>query len=296
MPFKSPVQQKVATSKKKQSYIDSLYGNVQQQMTPAPKPKTSSTYGTDAVSRQTVPPFVTPLPSISHGPDGSVTPLPTYNNPGGGGTVAGNSTTPQLGGTPQGQVQYQGDPATGWAKPYRPDYYSNVLNDPSILATDVLKTLGINSPGLANDLGQQGQLGALLGFIQNPNGGYGNNAEINYMGDYIKQLMTPGGSMPNTHDLVSAILNTAQDPNNPLYSYLTTGNDGLALTPEQQYTRINSAIEAAVSNMSPYMQIATQGALGQAQKSYAGSMARGTANTPDNYLAYLRGQGLGNYY
>ncbi len=204
--------------------------------------------------------------------------------------------------SPSVQNQQAWDGETGYAKKYSPAMLDTILNQhPEILTQDVLKGLGIDSTAYAGQLSQDAGVGQLVAFImQSLNGTDGSNANtVNDVGDYLRRRATPGGSTPDTQFLLNAILNSG--PDSKIYQELGLGaasgaggsGNGQANTNADS---VNNMIYGAMNDQNKYTQQATKNYLADQQSNYIRQLATNPQASPANYLDYLKGSQLSNWF
>lgn len=183
------------------------------------------------------------------------------NGTGGGGVpgmFAGGVNSPGYagGGIPgaTGGVTDFGSPGTGYAAPYTPGAIMAGL-DPSYLAADILAGMGIDNmdliSGLAGTAGKDNAIGLLLDFLLggDVSGRSGNVSDdiTNTTGNWLQNMITPGGTMPNANELMDIILNAP--PDSDLGVFLASA------TPQDVQDMIMSVMEMSMGASPYYSQI-----------------------------------------
>ena len=216
-------------------------------------------------------------PGLSYGgPSGIGSPTPTLGNRAviGGAAKSGMSTAGTSGGYSSGGGGYSsggggyggggggaigipaasvGDPLTGFAARYQPGGIQEVLNQPGVIARDVLESLGINSNELGNLYSNQASyfVSQILPLL------YGQDAigsvptaggMVNRTAEYLQNLATPGGSVIDPMQLLQMVLAESQKPvagQQSLLSSLFAGQ-----TPMQQRQSMTDIVND-LSNWAP---------------------------------------------
>ena len=135
----------------------------------------------------------------------------SYSSGGGGGYSSGGGGG---GSSPGFPAPTMGEPLTGFAARYLPAAIQDVLDNPDMIARDVLSMLGIESDQLGNVL--SGQLGHYVRQIlpllygQNPIGSVPTAGKmVNRAAEYAQGLTQPGGEVFNPMPLLQKILSEA---------------------------------------------------------------------------------------
>lgn len=146
-----------------------------------------------------------------------------------------------------------GEPLTGFAARYQPGGIQEVLNQPGVIARDVLESLGINSNELGNLYSNQASYFAsqILPLL------YGQDAigsvpsaggMVNRTAEYLQNLATPGGSVIDPMQLLQMVLAESRKPvagQQSLLSSLFAGQ-----TPMQQRQSMTDIVND-LSNWAP---------------------------------------------
>jgi hypothetical protein len=153
---------------------------------------------------------------------------------------------------------------------------------PDVMAAQILQSLGITDPGMIDQFSQLIANGGyqLQGVLQ----GSGNSADqTNFIADWINQMTTPGGAVPEFSDLVNMVLNNQNE--------LTSGFVGESKDPNEVNNLILSLLQATTGN--PYYNKAMRGTLEANQRDYLGGTFQSPqGGTAGGYANYLRGQGI----
>lgn len=186
------------------------------------------------------------------------TPAPTYSTGGGGGGYSsgggGWGGSGGGGGTGAGiPASNVSEPLTGFAARYQPGGIQEVLDNPGVIARDVLDMLGINSDSLGNLYSQNAQyfVSQILPLL------YGQDAigsmptaggMVNRTADYLQNLSTPGGATINPMEILRMVLAEASKPSTGPQTVLSGLFAGQ--TPGQQVSSM-SRIGSNLSNWTP---------------------------------------------
>ena len=208
---------------------------------------------------------------------GNTNPGITFNSSGdssGHAYVAG--TNPVTGGT--GMLPT--DSMSGFAGQYAPIGLDILYSDPNILARDSLKGMGINPNDglmqLAEDQAGMMQYLAMLGMGTGNENSITPENYINFVNDYYKQQMTPGGASPDVWAMVDSILNSPEG--SALSAYLTDG------TPQDQAEALNTLVSVATSSLPPVFRKAIMGKLEDDTSDWLSSKAKGKESLISQYL------------
>jgi len=209
---------------------------------------------------------------------------------GGGGGGYGIASTGGGGGTDAlgGAVTDLGAPYTGFAARYTPGSADMLFGNPNIILKDVVRDMGLPGDGGGYFMAQPYMNYANALFALANGGGTdmanGANGEgINYLADYARNLMTPGGEAIQFDQGLNALQNYA--PGSMLDNLLNIA------APEDQvknYSNLVNALTAASSH--PLWARAMQSFLADRGTDFMSSMARGDAQTNfGNYLGRRMG-------
>lgn len=176
------------------------------------------------------------------------------------------------------------DPITGLLAQmgYSPQGLSDLYGNPQPLAQDVLATLGIDNPGLAQSLSQNFNPALAANFILGKGLNSTSDADtLNFVANYLQQMVTPGGRTPEFDAMVNRILGAGSADSSPLGAFLNANQ-----TPSQQISAGNSLIGQTLSGLNPYAQKAYSNYLDYAGNQYQGTTMKGNpANS--SYVDYL---------
>lgn len=176
------------------------------------------------------------------------------------------------------------DPITGLLAKlgYTPQGLSDLYGNPQPLAQDVLATLGIDNPGLAQSLSQNFNPALAANFILGQGLNSTSDADtLNFVANYLQQMVTPGGRTPEFDAMVNKILGAGSADSSPLGAFLNANQ-----TPSQQISAGNSLIGQTLSGLNPYAQKAYSNYLDYAGNQYQGTTMKGNpANS--SYVDYL---------
>lgn len=205
---------------------------------------------------------------------------------GGGGGAAGGGAAGGGGGT--GVPTDITAPMTGFASRYMPGAAEMLFGNPEVIFRDTLRDMGRTPDGglyhlLAPQAAAANALFA-LGYGGSSDLGMGSNeAGINFINEYARNLATPGGPAINFNAGMAALNNYA--PESALDNLLN------AADPEQQIGNYrNLAMSLANSSLHPLMARAFNNFLETRGTDYLSSVARGNAQSNfGNYLASRQG-------
>lgn len=158
---------------------------------------------------------------------------------------------------------------------FTPEGYNQIYQDPSILAAALLETMGITNTGLAQSLGEYFNPAYSANFILNG----GNDASMSdantmgYINDYMQQMVTPNGSVPQFDELLNAILGATQNDNSLLGAYMGSG-PGATLSTDKQIQQVAGLIANSLSGMNGYAQSAYSQYLKDQESQYRSGLAR----------------------
>ena len=170
---------------------------------------------------------------------------------------------------------------------YTPGGLASLYDNPAIMTNDLLAAMGITNPGMANQLGQYMDPAVSAQFLLNRGKNTDDNDVLNFVNEYLQQMVTPGGRQPELDRLVAELLGGRTydpenpDASNPLGAYLNAD-----LTPEEQIKVANAMFGQTLSGQSPYAQTAYQRFARDQGNQYLSGMAKG-APQGENYLDFL---------
>jgi len=252
-----------------------------------PKVVNAKTGATASVASQaTAPPMKNPYttaPQASPYPVSTVTQATPIQQAQQSVAQAQMAATPAPPGNSPGLNQGTTDPLNGaiGGYGYTPMGAGTLYDNPQALATDILKGMGINNPGLANSLAQSLDPAVAAQFLLN-NGKNSSDADtLNFANQYMQQMVTPGGRTPEMDALVDHLLSGTNENTSPLGAYLNAGLD-----PAHQVSAANSLFGLTTSGQNPYAQ---QGYLNYAKdlgSQYQGEMAKANPKYT-SYIDYL---------
>lgn len=215
----------------------------------------------------------------------------------GGASAVNNATSQPAGrGMMEGSSQYPGhrDPVNGVAGNYLSGQLGTLFSQPGILAEDVL-----NSMGLGTNRQMLGQFGyatqyapALAELLTNMTGNTSQEAGVNTMADYLRQMATKGGMVPDANLLLQGIVNPLKGSD--LYDMLNAvdPNTGLPISASDQFSIMKPYLQAAMSFTTPLHQNAQMAALQTALANFQGQVARGGNPGGSSFYDYLRQNGI----
>jgi len=184
------------------------------------------------------------------------------------------------------------DPITGLLAQlgYTPQGLSDLYGNPQPLAQDILATLGINNPGLAESLAQNFNPALAANFILGRGLNSTSDADtLNFVANYLQQMVTPGGRTPEFDAMVNRILGAGSTDSSPLGAFLNASQ-----TPAQQVSAGNSLIGQTLSGLNPYAQKAYSNYLDYAGNQYQGTTMKGNPSD-SSYINYLNSQPFQNW-
>lgn len=189
------------------------------------------------------------------------------------------------------------DPLTGYLKQfgYTPTGAADLYNNPVPLASDVLGTLGVTNPGMAQQLSDLFDSALAGQFITNRGTDPTDNATLNFIAHAMQQAATPGGETLNYDYLLNTIMGATNPDANPLGNYLQYDAQGNALTPAQQAQTTNALASQALVALNPYAQRAFSGALGRYGNDYQAGAMKGDPGA-SSYVQYLKQSPFGNWF
>lgn len=203
---------------------------------------------------------------------------------GGGGFAAASTGVDPL----TGAVVDLTAPYTGFAARYTPGSADMLFGNPNIILKDVVRDMGLPGDGGGYFMAQpyMNYANALFALANGGNTDMANGANdvgINFLADYARNLLTPGGQAVQFNQGLDALQNYA--PGSMLDNLLNIA------TPEDQvknYSNLVNALTAASSH--PLWARAMQSFLADRGTDFMSSMARGDAQTNfGNYMARRQG-------
>jgi hypothetical protein len=178
---------------------------------------------------------------------------------------------------------------------YTPLGAGTLYDNPQALATDILKSMGINNPGLANSLSQTLDPAVAAQFLLN-NGKNSSDADtLNFANQYMQNMVTPGGATVNFSSLMDHLLGAGGQyadghADNALAAYLNAGLD-----PSQQVRAAQGLMGQSMTGQNPYFQQGFSNYAKDLGSSYQGLMAKGDPQYK-SFIDYLnRSSGIGNW-
>jgi len=217
-----------------------------------------------------------------------------YYGGGGGGGYGGFSAASDGGGGGTavdpltGAVVDLTEPYTGFASRYTPGSAEMLFGNPNIILKDVVRDMGLPGDGGGYFMAQpyMNYGNALFALANGGNTDMANGANgtgINFLADYARNLLTPGGQAVQFNQGLDALQNAA--PGSMLDNLLNIA------APEDQvknYSNLVNALTAASSH--PLWARAMQSFLADRGTDFMSSMARGEAQTNfGNYLGRRQG-------
>lgn len=204
---------------------------------------------------------------------------------GAGGNYAAGSP-----GTNVGNVS-SGDPMTGAGAGYgyTPQGLGMLYQNPVPLAQDVLGGAGIDNYGMALAL-SDAMNPALYAYMMQTKGmgDQSDAATIDFISNYMDQMVTPGGSMPNMADLMTNVLGAGDVNSSPLAMMLS------GIPPEDQVKVLANFLAAAGYGNNPLAQRAYGNAADYYGNEYLGGVMKGDPGA-SNYASYLQGGPLAKW-
>lgn len=113
----------------------------------------------------------------------------------------------------QGQFDWQGDPWTGFASRYAPAYADILLSNPQQIFLNQLQGMGLAPTGVTGDYGSLRTLEPYADIMpvlytmmnMDRDNALSPEAQTNYIANFARNMMTPGGSAPSTQGLLSQV-------------------------------------------------------------------------------------------
>lgn len=191
----------------------------------------------------------------------------------GGTAVPGVNT---LAGAPGGAGGDLGTPLTGFGQPFLPGAVPMLYDNPELLAMQAMSNLGYGdlaaNQGLYQMIRPQMEYanwlaGLALGQGSDLGAG-GNNAALNWIGNYAQNLMTPGGNTIDFNAGLNALRAGIGTPNSAISQFLNVDD------PAAQVANFKSlALPLAAAGLHPFFARAFQNAVNQAGDQYLLSAA-----------------------
>jgi hypothetical protein len=182
------------------------------------------------------------------------------------------------------------DPLTGYLARfgYTPIGAADLYNNPQPLAQDMLGQLGINNPGMSQQMADMFDSLLASQFVTNRGMDATDNETLNYIAHMMGQAATPGGRFIDPAYYMQTLFGAAGDEN-PLGTYMQYDAQGNPLTPAQQTQTVNALASQGLVGLNPYSQRAMSGALGNYGNQYQASTMKGDPLAA-NYAAYIAQQ------
>lgn len=174
-----------------------------------------------------------------------------------------------------------------------PGEYANSWSNPDSLIRLYFDTMGIPISGGAygSALQQADALRPLWFLMQNQDvaNGYGNY--IDWTGDYMNQLFTPGGASVGLRDIAGAISGSIGDPNSVIGNYLNNPQ----MTAAEQVQQIGSTLRSTVGAAAPSI---VAGALLNMAREYGDQYQASSLTSPNGgtFNQYLADKGYWNVF
>lgn len=189
-----------------------------------------------------------------------------------------------------------GTPGAGMGMGYSPMGFAQTAynRDPQVQASyvlNLLNELGLSDNPAIASMGADAMNPAQYNFLLS-SGGQGDMSDAAfqaYLNNYLTQYFTPGGALPNSDELVRALL--ATDAGSPVGSAIGYGID----TPENQAGYANAFLQSALYGMNPLFQRAALNANDATTMQYYADAQRNPAASSD-YSTYLRNSPLAKWY
>jgi hypothetical protein len=155
-----------------------------------------------------------------------------------------------------------GDPNTGFAGSLAPGALNDILADPEQFMYEYLKYMGINpTDAVMGRFGNMGDIAQMISAISNPTLNLNDTSDdttaslLNYMGNYVDNMSTVGGHVPQADDLIKNIFRAGRETpgeggesDNALSELLAGGSDS------DQIKNYASYIAASINTLSPMAQ------------------------------------------
>jgi hypothetical protein len=165
------------------------------------------------------------------------------------------------------------DPWSGFAGQYAAGASNMLWENPEIMIRDMMKQMGLNPNEGMMDV-MEGQFGPLMQYIQMLGLGTGDpnsmtpETLINFTGDWVKDMMTPGKGGGDVWKMIGSVLDAPKG--SALAASLESG------TPQQQAANLNNLIRAATATMPPIFQQALGDLLEDKTTDWLSQKAKGT--------------------
>lgn len=224
-------------------------------------------------------------------------PVAPYVPPSGGGSIApvgpggqANNSGYNWVGQPTPDAT-TGAPMTGAGSDYgyTPQGLGMLYQNPVPLAQDVLGGAGIDNYGMALAL-SDAMNPALYAYMMQTQGmgDQSDAATIDFISNYMNQMVTPGGSMPGMADLMTNVLGSDDVNSSPLAMMLS------GIPPEDQVKVLANFLSAAGYGNNPLAQRAYGNAADYYGNDYLGGVMKGDPGG-NNYASYLQGGPLAKW-
>lgn len=165
---------------------------------------------------------------------------------------------------------------------YTPQGLGTLYDNPTPFANDVLKAIGIDNPGMANMLGQYMDPAFAAQFTLNRGKNGSDNDTLNFVDEYMRNMMTPGGRQPELDRLVAELFGHGGSADDSLLgAYLNAGK-----SPEQQVQAGNAMFGQYLSGQNPYAQSGYSAYVRDQGQQYLGDVAKGDPDAT-SYIDYL---------
>ena len=207
-------------------------------------------------------------PATTTAPTGTVAPTGTTVTPSTGGNL--------VGGAGLGTGSNLGTPLSGFGQPFLPGAVPMLFDNPELLAMQAMQNQGLGdlaaNQGLYQMIRPQMEYanwlaGLALGQGADLGAG-GNNAALNWIGDYATQLMTPGGNTIDFNAGLNALRTGIGAPDSAISQFLNVDD------PAAQVANFKSlALPLAAAGLHPFFARAFQNAVNQAGDQYLLSAA-----------------------
>jgi hypothetical protein len=207
------------------------------------------------------------------------------------GTAPVSATGTRYNDAAQGGFGLPGDPWTGFSQRYAPAYADILLSNPSQIFYDQANAMGLQQPG--------GEMGAtqalapyadLMPFLYSLfNSGRANagspEAQTNFIAQFAKNMLTPGGSAPSIQGIMSSVYG-----NPDIAELYNTGN------PAENVNTLNDMIGMAAGlSFNPVMQRMVQARNDRLAYEYLSDYTQG--GNPGSYADFVRSRGgAGSFY
>lgn len=205
--------------------------------------------------------------------------------------VAASGTGGRYNDAAQGGFGLPGDPWTGFSSRYAPAYADILLSNPTQIFYDQAMNMGLQQPG--GEMGAVQALapyGDLMPFLYSLfNSGRANagspEAQTNFIAQFAKNMLTPGGSAPSIQGIMSSVYG-----NPDIAELYNTGN------PAENVNTLNDMIGMAAGlSFNPVMQRMVQARNDRLAYEYLSDYTQG--GNPGSYADFVRQRGgAGSFY